>query len=57
MGDINDDGVINLQDYNLIIYIDANSYTPTEDERLRADVNQDGIVDYNDSVALSPYIT
>ena len=57
LGDVNDDGVINLQDYNLIIYIDSNSYTPTEDERLRADVNQDGIVDYNDSVALSPYLT
>ena len=57
LGDVNDDGVINLQDYNLIIYIDSNSYTPTEDERLRADVNQDGIVDYNDSVALGPYLT
>ncbi len=48
LGDVNDDGVIDMFDYLLVKSFYFEVAAPTEDEALRADMNEDGVIDMFD---------
>ncbi len=48
LGDVNDDGVIDMFDYLLVKSFYFEVAIPTEDEALRADMNEDGVIDMFD---------
>jgi hypothetical protein len=52
LGDINEDGLINILDVVLIIGFIIGTSEPTEEEVLTSDLNEDGIVNILDVVAL-----
>jgi hypothetical protein len=56
IGDINDDGAINLIDARLCGQIAAGSRSATTAEQEQADVDEDGDVDMADVIALSEFI-
>ena len=58
LGDINQDGKINYEDYNLLLdYTENPVLHPLKDFQLRlADVNQDGTVDKNDLACIKAFI-
>ncbi len=48
LGDVNNDGVVDMFDYLIVKSIYFEKYTPTSDELVRSDVNSDGAVDMFD---------
>lgn len=52
LGDVNDDGVIDMFDYLIVKSIYFEKYEYTESELLRADMNADGTVDMFDYLAV-----
>lgn len=57
LGDVNGDGVINETDASLIDLYIAHRYVLNSEEMLRADVNQDNLVNYEDSVQIRYYLS
>ena len=51
MGDLNQDGMINVQDIILTINIVLGA-SPSDDELCSADLNEDGVIDILDIVLL-----
>lgn len=56
LGDVNDDGIIDEEDFYLIQKHVSNIITLTEEQKLRADVNEDGEISMSDGLAIQKYI-
>jgi len=52
LGDVNQDGIIDILDLVKVVSIILNNYNPSELEYILADVNQDGTVDVLDAVSI-----
>lgn len=50
LGDIDDDGVIDVNDALLTLKIAAGVIIPTPEQEVRADIDADGVVDVNDAL-------
>lgn len=50
LGDASGDGIVNQDDYNLIVAISSGTHKSTPDEFSAADINQDGTVDGFDAI-------
>ena len=50
LGDINDDGAIDVNDALLTLKIAAGVITPTPEQMVRADIDANGVVDVNDAL-------
>ena len=55
-GDVNFDGVINVQDINLIVNFVLNITIPTDNQLLAADISENGIVNIQDIILVVQHI-
>lgn len=57
MGDVNGDALISAADYNMVMEASVNSLTPplTDDQKVVADVNENGVVDAKDALPILKY--
>ncbi len=55
LGDVNDDGLVNVTDATLVQKHLAKITTFTDDMEVRADVNKDGVVNINDASLIQKY--
>ncbi len=56
MGDVNMDGIVNKEDYSLILNAAAGRVTLTEEQTKLADVNEDGTINSSDALRLDRII-
>ncbi len=52
LGDVNDDGICDVEDALQALRIAARLYTPTETEKKAADVTKDGVIDVEDALQI-----
>ena len=57
LGDIDLDGDVDKDDYNIVVSIATLQYIPTEKQCMMADANQDGAVDALDAICIDLFIT
>lgn len=56
LGDVDHDGDVDKDDYNIVVNIATLQYIPTENQVLVADANQDGAVDCFDAIYIDLFI-